>query len=164
MATLRQKKVAKLIVDNMDLPNPLNKGELLEKVRYSKGIQQQPSRVIESKGVTDELALLGFTPEAAKSVVSEIMNNGDVEPNARLKAADMTFKVHGSYAPEKSLTVNINAGPSDEDVRLAKLINDIRRNSTTNGGRPVPPAPGGGDGGGHRQGEGGVAEPVGGEA
>lgn len=127
MATQRQKRVAKLIVENATLDKPLNGGEILDNTGYSKGIQKDPKVVFESFGVKSELAILGFTEHNAKSVVSEIMNNGDVEPNARLKAADMTFKVHGSYAPEKSVSVSLELGVSEEDLSLANKLLEQRR-------------------------------------
>ena len=125
MPTARQKKVAKLIVENVTLDKPLNGGEMLEKVSYSKGIQIQPSRVFESEGVKEALADLGFTESNAKMVVSEILLNDKVEPNARLKAADQVFKVHGSYAPEKSASVNVNIEKSDID--LEKLASELAK-------------------------------------
>jgi len=164
---MRQKKVAKLIVENLDSPEPLNKGEMLAKVRYSKGMQKQPIRILESKGVTDELAVLGFTPEAAKSVVSKIMNSDDVEPNARLKAADMTFKVHGSYAPEKTVSVNVDVGVSDEDLEIAQQLLDKRKQLIENARLEtklgLATLNEGSVSGESVQGDGTVSEPVGGE-
>lgn len=109
MATQKQKRVAKLIIENSTLDKPLNGGQMLAKVRYSEGMQVQPSRVLESEGVKEELLLAGFTEDNAKSVVSEIMLSEKVSPNDRLKATDQVFKVQGSYAVEKHLNVNINA-------------------------------------------------------
>lgn len=100
MATERQKKVAKLIVENATLDKPLNKGEILERVRYGK-VSKQPSRVFESQGVKDALEELGFNEHSAMKVVQEIMLSKEADPNARLKATDQVFKVHGSYAPVK---------------------------------------------------------------
>lgn len=101
MPTQRQKKVAELIIQNATLDKPLNGREMLAKVSYSKGIQIQPSRILESPGVIEALEIAGFNPNAAKSVVAEIMHDINNEPNSRLKAADQVFKVHGSYAAEK---------------------------------------------------------------
>jgi hypothetical protein len=116
MATVKQKKLAKLIVENATLDKPLNAGQMLEKVSYGK-ISKQPSRVLESAGVKEELEVLGFTEEAAMKVVEEIMNNQDVDPSARLKATDQVFKVRGTYAPEKKLIANLN-------------VNEAKRNKT----------------------------------
>lgn len=128
--TQRQKKVAKLIVENMSSTNPLNKGEILADVGYSIGMQKQPSVVIESDGVQNELKLLGFTEENAKLVVGKILNDEEVEPNARLKAADMTFKVHGTYAPEKSLNINVEAIVQEKDLSLAQSLLEQRTNKS----------------------------------
>lgn len=59
------------------------------------------ARTIGEKGVIEALATYGFTEENAKAVVSQIMTDEDTEGHVRLKAADMMFKVAGSYAPEK---------------------------------------------------------------
>lgn len=108
MSTENQKKVAQLIVDNTKLDHPLNGGEILEKVRYSKGMQIQPSRVLQSVGVQEELIRLGFTEFDAKKVTANIMNNEDEQSLIRLKAADMTFKVHGTYSEKENFNqVNI---------------------------------------------------------
>ena len=106
MATIRQERVAQLIIENAKLDKPLNGGELLEKVRYGK-ISKQPSRILKSKGVKEVLKKSGFTEDNAKNVVQKIMLDEDIEPNARLKATDQVFKVEGSYAPEKSVNLNI---------------------------------------------------------
>jgi phage terminase small subunit len=50
----------------------------------------------------------GFNEATAKDVVREIMLDSEVDPNARLRATDQVFKVVGSYAPEKSLTLNVD--------------------------------------------------------
>lgn len=59
------------------------------------------SRTMQEAGVIEALATYGFTEENAKAVVTQIMADDDADNNARLKAADMVFKVTGSYAPEK---------------------------------------------------------------
>lgn len=101
MSTIRQKKLAKAIVENIQSKESLTAKDLLISAGYDETTANASStRTLEQPGVVKELSILGFTEENAKSVVATIMN-GDYEPNARLKAADMTFKVHGSYAPEK---------------------------------------------------------------
>ena len=116
MATVRQKKLAKLIIENATLDKPLNAGQMLERVSYGK-ISKQPSRILESAGVKKELEILGFSEHAAMKVVQEIMHNPNVDPSARLKATDQVFKVRGTYAPEKSLVANIQ-------------VNDIKQQKT----------------------------------
>jgi len=101
MATLKQKRVARLIVENTNLDKPLNAGQIVEKGRYGKGAMIHPNSVLESKGVKEELKILGFDEDSAKKVVAEILNNGKEEN--RIRAAQEIFKVQGSYAPEKHL-------------------------------------------------------------
>jgi hypothetical protein len=103
MATQRQKKLAKAIVENLDKDKPKNAGEILESIGYSKntaiGISKE---IIEGKGVIEELEKLGFSETKAKEVVGGILANENEESNTRLKAADMVFKVNATYAPERS--------------------------------------------------------------
>ncbi len=101
MSTQRQKKLARLIVENASLDKPLNGGRMLEKVGYSKNLVKQPGRVLNADGVQEELEILGFTEANAKKVVQEIMLDEKADRPSRLKAADMVFKVQGTYAPEK---------------------------------------------------------------
>lgn len=105
MTTVRQKKVAQKIVENATLDKPVSSGQVLKSVGYGTGLQNQPKRVLESDGVKEELAILGFDEDSAKSVVKDILQTGKEEN--RLKASDMIFKVQGSYAPERR--VNLNA-------------------------------------------------------
>lgn len=108
MATVKQKKLAKEIVLNSTREKPLNKKAMLEKVGYTTAIANaRASKVIEAPGVKEELEILGFTEEAAKAVVIEIMNSKSVDPSARLKATDQVFKITGSYAPEKSIVATL---------------------------------------------------------
>lgn len=107
MATTRQRRVAKLIIKNATLDKPLNGGEIVESSGYGVSMKKNPQVVLESEGVKEVLEESGFTEDNAKRVVSEIMLSEKVEPNARLKATDQVFKVQGTYAPEKSVNLNI---------------------------------------------------------
>ncbi len=127
MGTFRQKKLAKALIDNAISNDPMNKGELLEKVGYAKNTAEaKPGEILEQKGVQEELKAYGFDEDSAKRVVKEVMSEKE-EPNARLKAADMVFKVHGSYAPEKK---DITSGGEKINLAESKLeqINEIALN------------------------------------
>jgi hypothetical protein len=127
MTTPRQKKLAKAIVENLKKEVPQPAGALLESAGYGLGTQLgSPGRTIEQKGVQEELIRLGFSEGNAKKVVARLMNDEDVDPNARLKAADMTFKVHGSYAPERSVNMNLNLDMKQDpkSLELAKEYED----------------------------------------
>lgn len=99
-----QHKLAEELIFNHQRQKPLHAGQLLEKVGYSKHLAKQPGRVIELKGVQKALAELGFHEDNAKRVVAEILNGKKQQSKDRLKAADMVFKVHGTYAPEQHHT------------------------------------------------------------
>lgn len=100
MATLKQKRLALAIVKNSQKAKPLNKQELVVSSGY--GVitaDRHASEVIDSKGVQEELSALGFTEENAKAVTAQILLNPKEASRDRLKAAEMAFKVHGSFAP-----------------------------------------------------------------
>lgn len=108
MSTNLQKNLARNIVKNAKRAKPLNKQQLIVSSGYSEiTAKASPGIIIDQKGVKEELKILGFDEESAKKVVSEILNSEDAEHKDRLKAADMVFSVHGTYAPEKHLNVNI---------------------------------------------------------
>lgn len=111
MSTIRQKKLAKQIVNNLEGKTDFTAGQMLENVGYSEHLVKQPGRIIQSEGVQEELARLGFTEFDAKKVTASIMNNESEASIVRLKAADMTFKVHNSYGSEgddkRDLTINV---------------------------------------------------------
>jgi hypothetical protein len=122
MSTLRQKELAKAIVENVKNGNKKTAGELLEDIGYAKSTSEAiPGEIIGSEGVQQALAELGFTEDRAKRVVAKIMNDEGAEPNARLKAADMTFKVHGSYAPDKSISLNANVNITPQDEKAKEI-------------------------------------------
>lgn len=113
MATTKQKRVAKLIVENVSKSKPLTDIEILKRSNYSTTTAETKSTyVIQSEGVQEALRDFGFSEDNAKKVVSEIMLDSKKDPNARLKATDQVFKVHGSYKNDegqgnKTLIINI---------------------------------------------------------
>ena len=82
--------------------------EALRMVGYSETVAvHKPGEVVNSRGVKMALAELGMSEENAAKVVNEIMHDKSAPPSARLTASDMTFKVHGTYAPVKTETVSL---------------------------------------------------------
>lgn len=107
MSTIRQKKLAKALVENAISSNPMNKQELVASVGYSDlSAEKKATEIIESKGTQEELDALGFDVESAKKVVIHIMRYG--KEDNRLNAAKEIFKVRGEYAPEKHVNLNIS--------------------------------------------------------
>lgn len=125
MATIRQRKAAKLVIENLQANKPLNGGEIVANSGYGSSMSKNPQVVLNSKGVVNELHRMGFDTEKAKEVVGEILQFGS-DDTPRLKAADMIFKVNGDYAPEKRLNVNLDGTPTERTRelgdRLLKLL------------------------------------------
>lgn len=121
MATTRQKKLARAIIENASREKPLTKQELVVSSGYTPvQAKAKMHEITESKGVKDELKALGFTEENAMKVVTEIMLNTKAKHDHRLKATDQVFKVHGTYAPTKSIVANLDV--EDESKQKAKTI------------------------------------------
>lgn len=122
MSTVRQKKLARNIIENLQSAEPETMKDIIISSGYSPISADSSSHVImNQKGLKEELEVLGFNPKAAKKVVADILHNGE-EESSRLKAADMVFKVHGTYAPEKSVNLDVvvdgNDMKSHESLRL----------------------------------------------
>jgi hypothetical protein len=97
--TPNQKKVAKLIIETSAKGKKILGNKILADAGYSKAIQKNPGDILKSKGVKQELKLLGFDVNSAKKVCAAILNHGQ-EAN-KVAVAKEIFKVYGVYAPEK---------------------------------------------------------------
>lgn len=116
MATLRQKRLAREIVLNEARKEPLNKTDLVVSAGYAEiTAKANAGFIIEQPGVQEALDELGFTEANAKKVVAKILLNGK-EESAQLKAADMIFKVKGSYAPTESKNLNVDVKVDSKDL------------------------------------------------
>ncbi len=130
MSTIRQKKLAKNIAENMRAKKPRNKKELLVASGYSEiTAKASPNIIMEQKGVVDELEILGFSVQRAKEVLAGILNAPSiyemVTPENQIRAAQEVFKVFGAYAPDKHMTVNIDIEVSDDIKALADKLNGV---------------------------------------
>ena len=108
--TIRQRRVA----ENIASGKYNTARELLADSGYSDSMAKvKPAVVLSSIGVKAALAELGMSEANAARVVNEIMHDQNAPASARLTASDMTFKVHGTYAPVKqeiaSVTVDLAA-------------------------------------------------------
>lgn len=116
MSTILQERLAKNIIENEKRKDPLNKTELVRSSDYAEGNAiGHPGETIERKGVQIALEKYGFTEDNAKKQVGKILNKG--KEDNRLRAADLVFKVKGSYAPIK--TANLNA-----EIKLNELTDE----------------------------------------
>lgn len=83
---------------------------------------------LQKPAIQEELRKLGFDSNNAKRVISNILNDDSLEPKDRIKAAENIFKVHGDYAPEKSVNVVAQVVVTD---RIKQLADRLR--ATSNG-------------------------------
>lgn len=123
MGTLKQKRLAQEIVNDLNNPIPQTGKELLANVGYAEGLLKQPGRIIDTPGVKEELEALGFTEHNADTVVASILQHGEKE-ETRLKAADLIYKRKGSYAAEKSIALNVNIQSDPKQLSKLKPIRD----------------------------------------
>ena len=120
MGTKLQKKLAETIAnENKPIRELKNVGMLLREVGYATSTSlAKPGDIIRSKGVKEELKVLGFTEVEADSVVTEIMFDGRKNAGDRLRAAELVYKRLGSLAPEKhdvrNLVVEISKEIADK--------------------------------------------------
>lgn len=136
MTTIRQRKLAQAIIENSTREKPLTKKELVVSSGYAEMSAESSSGfLIDQQGVKDALNEYGFTEDNAKRVVAEILLNEDESGKNRLKASELVFKVHGTFAPEKSLTVTMNGTIENEDegTSLAEEYEEKLRNKMLDG-------------------------------
>lgn len=127
MATLKQKRVARKIPKIIESGEPITGGELVASAGYSEEMQRKPGQVLNSPGVQLELGKLGFTEDKAREVVGLILSDSTLKPEPRLKAAEMVFKVHGTFAPDKSVTINLDADSTERTRELGDRLSRLFR-------------------------------------
>lgn len=102
-----------------------NTGDIVLEAGYAATVKEVPHKILDTSGVKEALSDIGFNPETAKKVVEQIMLDPTALHRDRLKASEMVFKVHGTYAAEKHLSVNVNAEVNTE--RLTELAQLMRQ-------------------------------------
>lgn len=87
--TERQDKLAELVIENSLSDTPLNKGEMLEKVGYSRNIADQPNKVLQTRGfqlalerkqesMLTALEQAGVTPGFLARKINQLLNKEQV--------------------------------------------------------------------------------------
>lgn len=118
MATLRQKKLANALVNNLKAKKPVNKQTLVASVGYSEmSADKKATEIIDSKGVQETLKSLGFHSDNAKRVIGQILNKEYAEDKDRLKAGELVLKVNGDFAPEKNITLSVSTDELKEAIQ-----------------------------------------------
>jgi len=128
VSTIKQMKLGREVAkDLVEAKKPRNKKQLLVAAGYSEITASASPQVIfnqegTKKAIEVALESQGFTEARAKQVVAEILDKKFAEDKDRLKAAELIFKVHGTFAAEKSINMNVNS----EDLRKA-ILDDLNR-------------------------------------
>lgn len=146
MATIKQKKAFDNIVEN---GGNISKGMI--DAKYSPNTAKTPQKLTESKGwieLMDEYIpdkeLVKIHKEGLKANRKIFKNNNETgeiemvseEPDfaIRHKYLDSAYKIKGSYAPEKSATVNVNINKDKNDnpeklkAIIKKVITEMKEN------------------------------------
>lgn len=101
-----------------------NTGDIVIQAGYAASTKEVPHKILDTSGVKEALSDIGFNPETAKKVVESIMLSTKAKNSDRLKASDMVFKVHGTYAEQRNLNVNIEVDASNP--RILELAERLR--------------------------------------
>jgi hypothetical protein len=124
--TPKQRRAARIIYDiaTGERTDIQNTGDIVIEAGYAATIKDTPHKVLDNAGVQMALDELGFNELTAKNVVKQILTSNTEASKDRLKAADMVFKVHGTYAAEKHVSLNVELDGSNE--RLLELAERLR--------------------------------------
>lgn len=126
MATRLQRKLAEEIIKDAKSKRPRQKQDLVVSVGYSPvTADNKAGEIIDSKGVREVLTEMGFSEDGAKAVVAEILYDKSVVASSRLSAADQVFKVHGSYAPDKHVNMNVEVKANPIVEELANKLDEL---------------------------------------
>jgi hypothetical protein len=125
MPSIRQKRAARIIlqeVENLANGNEVKTGgDIVDASGYGKSMRLYPGRILESKGVRAELKNLGFSVEAADSVVWNLMHKSKSD-KVKISAAQEMYKRLGAYEDTRQgATKNIHiAGNTITFQKFAK--------------------------------------------
>lgn len=94
MATERQKKVAQKLSENVRVDKPKNQGEILKESGFSESTSEKPYRVIQSKGVQEELDPVVEMMRTERNAALELANEkrGSAAYRDLIAAADKLTK------------------------------------------------------------------------
>ena len=130
MPTILQERLADKIIENLHITPPKTKQEMAVEVGYS--LNTADDKVpANSAGVIEALRARGFDPDNGKRVVAEIVNNADEKSENRLRGVDMIFKVHGTYAPEKSVHLVAQSNINKLDDGALEALLDVSSETET---------------------------------
>lgn len=123
--TAKQRKAFDKLIENDG-----NKGKALEAAGYSKSLVDNPHRVMESKG-WQQLIEEHLGDEKLAQVHAEGLTLKHTNP-LRHKYLETAYKLKGSFAPEKSVNLNVNTTVNKEADKIAQKYEEELRNEIIN--------------------------------
>lgn len=128
--TLKQKKAAKKIAENLLADKPEDLRDILEDVGYSKAIAKNPQMVTESVGFKKALNELGLTEELiTTSLVEDIKaNKGKRVPELRMGAEMLGMTKREDDTPKQQNTTYNFLFSSETQAEIAKIDAVIKQN------------------------------------
>lgn len=140
MPTIKQKRAAKLVIENETIDKPLTGGQIVENSGYGVSMKKNPQVVLNSEGVKE--AIKSFADRIDDDKIEKVLNEGleankiisanitygdaDEKTNdfievpdhaVRHKFFDSAVKIKGLYAPDKSVNVNIDIDTASPEAR-----------------------------------------------
>lgn len=122
MATIKQKKAAKRMVENGGIASVA----MLE-VGYSPNTAKTPQKLTESEGfkeIWEELIPKRLVVQTHKKILLKTASDGQPHPDA-VKGVDMAYKVDDAYAPEKHINLNLEPKANPIIEELAEKLNEL---------------------------------------
>lgn len=122
MSTALQEKTAKIALNNPELLKDGNKGKLVELGGYGIPMQNNPAKVLESKGFKEEIRKLGLTEEL---ITGALVEDIKLKPQNRVPEMRLGAEILGMNNREenqggnKTLIINIT-GETAERYGLIK--------------------------------------------
>ena len=109
MPTLKQKKVAKAVVEQVMAEKGSkvkNIGTIVKEAGYSEVCAKSPTKVTKTAGFKELMEQ--YLPDEQLAIIHNKHLHNEERPDISIKALDMAYKLKGKNAPEKKLIVNAN--------------------------------------------------------
>lgn len=128
MATERQKNAFDKVVENGG-----NVSSAMREVGYSEETAKTPQKLTESKGwieLMEEHIPKTLIAQRHRDLLNKVDEQGQIDVAAVRAGVDMGHKLWGNYAPEKSISLNVNADITNPKAKeLAdKYEEELKRN------------------------------------
>ena len=121
------------VLNNMEVKNENVAGvtatRLLRDVKIQNAIKSIAEQIPDSLLVDKLKLLLNKEEVVTKNNMTtgeiDVIPTGQIDVQAVSKGLDMTFKLKGAYAPDKTINLNIEIDSSDEIKELAKRLDEL---------------------------------------